>query len=743
MPRTRTRQGTAPTLLVAGTVLVGGAAAAQPANPPETAVGEAPVEQVLVTISGAERRVFDSPQAASVVSAETLRAAGPMVNLSEALSRVPGLVVANRHNLAQDLQISSRGFGARASFGVRGIRLVADGVPASGPDGQGQVSHFDLAGAERIEVLRGPFSALQGSSSGGVITVHTAAPRERRMELGSDLGSFGLVQSRLLLESPLQAGWSLRAQLSHLELEGFRPQSAAARTLGHLRLGWSGARDRVVLTLGHIDQPADDPLGLTRPQWQDNPLQTAIQAVPQATPGEADRFDTRKTVRQDQAGLQWRHRVEGAGPLAETLFSAYRGRRAVRQWQAIPVATQFNAANPSLTERHPGGVIDFERDYQGADGRLVLRWALPGRGGLQVVAGLATDQTAEDRRGFENFTGSGAMQRLGVTGRLRRDERNRVRADARYVEAELELDAGWLLQFGQREGRLAFDSRDRYVVGRNGDDSGRLAFRQRSPVAALQWRPDPRWRVHLGFGRGFESPTLAELAYRPDGEPGLNAGLRPQTSRQWELGGKWRPDGTGLALDVTVFSASTADEIGVASNAGGRSTFRNVGRTRRQGAEVELKWQLSAAWRAEGAWTVLDARHLDAFVACRGVPCVQAGELVPAGRRIAGTQPRSAYAELAWQASPRLSAAVEFWAQGRVAVNDLNADFAPGHALLAMRAQARWPLGKGHLEALARVDNVTDRCVAGSVIVNEANGRFFEPAPGRAWGLTARWSRVF
>ncbi|MEN9417034.1 MAG: hypothetical protein RI988_654 [Pseudomonadota bacterium] len=703
----------------------------------------APAERLVITASGAERRILDTPYAVGTVDAEALRAAGPMVNLSEALSRVPGVVASNRHNYAQDLQINSRGFGARASFGVRGIRLLTDGIPASGPDGQGQVSHFDLAGAQRIEVLRGPFSALYGSSSGGVISLVSAAPRERLLELGADVGSFGLAQARLRVEAPLEGGFDIRAQASRFDIDGFRPQSAASRTLGNLRLGWTGAQDRVTVLVSSIDQPAQDPLGLTRQQFDQDPGQTATQALPQAAPGQADRFDTRKTVRQDQAGLQWRHRFEGLGPLQEGRLAAYQGRRAVTQWQAIPVATQFNAANPVLTERHPGGVIDFDRRYEGLDARLSWGWLLGGEREARVVLGAATDRSEEDRRGYENFNGTGATQLLGVTGRLRRDERNRVRADDRYAQAEVDLAARWALQFGVRQSRVAFDSRDRYVSGANGDDSGSLQFRATNPVAALQWRAGDTWRLHLGVGRGFEVPTFAELAYRPDGLPGVNTALRAQTSRQWELGAKWRPAGTGLAVDLAVFEARTRDEIGVATNRGGRSTFRNVGRTTRSGAELDARWAIARDWRAQLALTVLDARYVDAFTVCRTVPCTTPDLPVPAGNRIAGTLPATAFAEVAWRLSPRVELAAEVRGQGRQPVNDVNADFAAGHALVGLRATARHPIGTGRLEALVRLDNVFDRRVAGSVIVNESNGRFFEPAPGRNALLALRWVQGF
>jgi iron complex outermembrane receptor protein len=700
-------------------------------------------ETVVITASGAERRVFDAPYAVGVVGADELRAAGPMVNLSEVLARVPGLVVNNRSNYAQDLQINSRGFGARASFGVRGLRLYTDGIPASGPDGQGQVSNFDLAGAARIEVLRGPFSALYGNSSGGVISLVSEAPRERSVTLDGDLGSDGLRQWRVGIAGPLDGGFSVRAQLSRMQTDGFRPQSSAQRTLGNVRLGWEQRQDRVVLVLNSINQPALDPLGLTREQLQADPDQTTSVALPQDSPGQADRFNTRKNTWQDQAGVSWRHRFDEGGALRESLVAAYAGKRSVTQWQAIPVATQLNATNPSLTERQPGGVIDFDRSYQGLDGRLVWRWELGDERAAQLVAGLAADDSREDRRGFENFSGVAADRLLGVTGRLRRDEANRVRSSDVYAQAEFELAPQWAATAGVRSGRVEFRSADHYIVGGNLDDSGVLAYRYTNPVAAVQWRASSELNAYISLGRGFESPTLNELAYRPDGLAGFNTDLKPQTSTQLEIGAKWRPAAWGLQVDAALFDARSVDEIGVATNRGGRSTFRNVGRTERRGAELALNARLAPTLRAQLAATLLGATYSDGFAVCASLPCITPTLPVPAGNRIAGTMARSGYAELAWTPLPSLEFATEARGQGRVPVNDVNSDFAAGFGLLALRARWQIDTGAGRLELLGRVDNAFDRRVAGSVIVNEGNNRFFEPAPGRSWLLSVRWSAPF
>jgi len=673
----------------------------------------AQTQTVVITGSLVERAIQDAPYAISVVDRDTLQQAGPMVNASEALQRVPGLVANNRSNYAQDLQISSRGFGARSTFGVRGLRIYADGIPATGPDGQGQVSNFDLAGADRIEVLRGPFSVLYGNSSGGVISIISAPVTRNEWGADLDLGSFGLRQGRLRGTALLGEGLSLRASVSDLSIDGFRPHSGADKRQANARLAWLAPRDEVAVVLGYLDQPADDPLGLTREQFELGPDQTADQAVD---------FDTRKTLSQTQLGLSWRHRFD-EGSLRETRASAYAGRRSVAQWLAIPPGAQ---ASP----RHGGGVIDFDRHYAGAD--LRARWAWDA---IDVVAGLAVDQQRDDRQGYENFVVDGTETLLGVTGTLRRDEVNRAETQDAYVQGEWTLSPAWQASFGLRHGRVDLSSDDHYLS--NGDDSGDVRMDYTNPVLGLRWHPAPGLNVHLSVGRGFESPTLTEMAYRSDGSGGFNTDLQAQTSRQVELGAKWRTD--ALGLDVTVFEARTDDEIGIASNAGGRASYQNVGRTLRRGLELGLGWRPSAAWLARLSASWLDATYRDDFLTCDGIPCTAPTAPVPAGNRIAGTPKASAFAELAW-IDPRWGeTGIEWRAVSSVPVNDRNSDFAAGYATWALRWSKAYRIGNGlELAWLARIENLADRHYAGSVVVGDANGRFFEPGAPRSGFLGVR-----
>lgn len=685
-------------------------------------------ETVVVTGSVRGQRMLEAPYAITSVDAQALHDAGPMINLSEALVRVPGLLVANRNNYAQDLQISSRGFGARAGFGVRGLRLYTDGIPATMPDGQGQVAHMDLAGASRIEVLRGPFSVLYGNSSGGVIALFTAPAAEPTAEVSVDAGSFGLRQLRGAIGTPLGQGFDLRASVSGMEIDGFRPQSAADRRLGNVRLGWQGAQDSVVVLASDHNQSAQDPLGLRPEDFAANPRQTTQAALD---------FNTRKTIRQTQAGVNWRHRFEGGdGPLRESQLMAYTGSRGVTQFLAIPTLTQRNPAVPS-SQRHGGGVIDFDRRYDGVEGRLVLGWP-----GVDVVVGAVQERQKDDRFGFENFTGDPtAPTERGVVGLPRRDETNRATTRDGFVQGEFALADTLTGTAGVRSGRVDIDVSDRYVSGLNGNDSGSLRFDYTNPVLGLRWKLTPAWVLHASAARGFESPTLGELAYTADNS-GFNNTLQGQTSRQFELGSKWR--GAGVDVDAALFLIDTDNEIGVRSNAGGRSSFQNVGRTRRYGGEVAALWQVLPSLRVQAALTLLHARYLDSFDTCTAAPCPGATPpvTVAAGNVIVGTQRAMAWGLAAWR--PGLipgELALEVRAQARTAANDVNTTFAPGFGLASLRWSHVWPLGgRDQLETLLRVDNLADRAYVGSVIVNDGNRRFFEPGSPRTVLGSVRWS---
>ena len=662
------------------------------AQQPETPVAGDPI---VVTATRTDRRALDVPASIDAIDGRRLREGQLQVNLSETLPALPGVVANNRQNYAQDLQISIRGFGARSTFGVRGIRVIVDGIPATLPDGQGQFSHVDLQSAERIEVLRGPFSALYGNSSGGVINVFTATPsgaHEGRTHVmfGSD-GTWRIGHSGGMAAGPFAATVSA----SRFETDGYREHSAARRdTLNaKLRLDLS-PRTSLTLVGNAMDMPeVQDPLGLTRAQFERDPRSVDPVAL---------QFDTRKSVDQAQAGATLEHTFGGAHAIRAT---AYGGQRGTQQYQAIPTGPQNNPL-------HPGGVIDLARAYSGLDARWTWNAQLGGRA-FSLVAGASLDRLDEDRRGFQNFVGSA----VGILGALRRDEDNRVTDTGYYAQAEWEFAPAWRLLAGVRTSRVQFRSEDRYVTAANPDDSGSVSFRATTPVAGINWRVAPGLSVYAAAGRGFETPTTNELAYRTGGQTGLNFDLQPAKSDNVELGTKLASN--GWRATVAVFRIATENEIVVQSNIGGRTTFRNAGQTRREGIELQAEREWSRfGITASATW--LDAMYREGF----------AGN---AGNRIPGIPRETAWLELRWRPADAWMAALETRHAGRVHVNDANIDTAPAYTAASLRLQYTHRAGRFVMRPFLRVDNIADRRYAGSVIVNEGNSRFFEPAPGRTW----------
>ena len=671
---------------------------------------------VVVTATRTETPAFDVPASIDRIDGDDVRSGRAQVNISESLGGVPGLQARDRQNYAQDVQISVRGFGARSTFGIRGVRLYVDGIPATLPDGQGQITNVELGSVDHIEVLRGPFSALYGNSSGGVIQVFTeearGAPRVgTSVSSGSEgLFRFGVKASGTNGTYDTGGEFGYLVGGSRFHTDGYRDHSAAERRLSNAKLTLHpDADDKFTLVANSVALPqAQDPLGLTRAQ---------VEANPRGVDPSALSFDTRKTVNQTQGGLTYAHRINPASSLQ---LMAYAGHRGTEQFQSIPVATQGNPL-------HPGGVISLGRDYQGLD----VRWTLKTQwldAPLTLVSGLNYDALTEQRQGYQNFIGT----TLGVRGALRRNETNDVSNGDGYVQASWQPSPRWSLNAGLRHSSVRFSSADAYIVGTNPDDSGGVKYSANLPVLGVVFAVSDDLHLYATAGRGYETPTLNELAYRPGGQTGLNFGLQPARSNSIEAGLKSRLAGWG-ELTAALFQTGTDDEIVTQTNVGGRSTFQNAGATRRRGAELGWSAGYLENLRAQLALTVLDATYRDGFSTCTVTPCATPNQAIPGGNRIPGIARGTAFASLGWAPVAGWVGGIEWRVLSRVYVNDLNSDSAAGYGTAAANAGYLWRGGAWELGSFVRVDNLLDRRYVGSVIVNEGNSRFFEPAPGRTW----------
>jgi len=654
-----------------------------------------PLDTVVISATRGEVAAFAAPAAITAIDANVIRSAGPLVNLSEALVRVPGLTVLNRQNYAQDLQLSIRGFGSRSTFGIRGVRVIVDGIPATMPDGQAQASNVSLATAERIEVLRGPLALLYGNAAGGVVQVFTqAGAPEPTATLSASAAPY---DAHRVGASFAAASGEHRYTIdaSRFETDGYRDHSAARRDQLNAKWSWQLApATRLDTVVNVLDQPdALDPLGLTRAQWEASPRQAPAIAFTQ---------DSGKSVRQKQAGWVLEHALASDTTLTAR---AYLGERDLDNKLSTPLAAQLPASSS-------GGIVVFGRQYAGTALQLARRFVLGDAVSARLVAGIEHDRMADDRQGYLNDA--------GVRGALRRDEDDRVANTDVLLQASADFGERWSAVAGVRSSRVRFETRDRYIAPGNPDDSGTLEYRATNPVAGLTWHAARELNVYANVGRGFETPTFTELAYRNNAS-GLNTDLKASRSTHAEAGAKWRSD-SGHGVEAALFDVKTRDEIVVDTNVGGRSTFRNAGNTARRGVEIAYSGQWTQELRAAVSLTALRARFDN-------------------GNRLPGTPERSAFAELVYAPAPGVHAAVEMVHVGRIFVNDANEDCAPAATLVNLRAGLRRRLGALEIEPLLRLENATNRRYAGSVIVNEANRRFFEPALPRTWlaSLTARY----
>ena len=438
-------------------------------------------------------------------------------------------------------------------------------------------------------------------------------------------------------------------------------------------------------------------MGLTREQMN----QDREQAVDRA-----HTYDTRKSVSHQQGGVVLNHRLNGHD---QVRLMAYGGHRAVVQY--LPFGGSFGLSS--------GGVVDLNRSFDGLDARWTRDTSAASRP-LRFTLGMNYDNLWEHRRGYVN--------NLGTKGELRRDEMDRVFDFDQYAQGQWDVTKRWSLTAGVRHSTVHFISNDHYVTSTNPDDSGSLDFSSTDPVLGVLFHLTPAVNLYASYGQGFETPTFAELAYRPDGSTGLNTDLKPSTSQNYEMGVKAFL-GLQTRIDLAVFHIDTSDDIVVDRSSNGRTTYRNAANTRRDGAELTVDTSFGHGLDASLAYSYIDARFAG-------------GELD--GNRLPAVPASSLYAELGWTYQPLgFHTAVGAQVRSKVYVDDTNSASAGGFGVVNWRASfdqkfARWSVGEW-----ARVDNVFNREYVGAVIVGDSNGRYYEPAPGRNYMVGVKGSYAF
>ena len=679
-----------------------------------TSLGLAPafaqqLEEVVISASRAEMRSFDAPAAVQRIDRQAIEGGGPQINLSESLVRAPGLTILERQNYAQDLQISIRGFGARSAFGVRGIRLLIDGIPATTPDGQGQSSSVSLTSTDRIEVLRGPLAQLYGNSSGGVIQAFTKdASKVPTVGYQYYLGSYGMHRADYQFSDTID-GYGLVADYGTFSTSGYRANSAAERNQFNGKLSFEpNEQTKVNVVFNRFDMPlAQDPLGLTRKQLTDDPAQAGNNAVSTAT---------RKTVLQNQLGSSLKYLLDADSSVTAR---AYYGTRDNLQFLATSTWV-------GLSRTYYGTGLQYNGRYQWGDTPV------------ELVSGYEFDRSSENRTGGKTNASNNKL-----AGSLTRDEDNQAQNSDFFAQATAHVSEQISLVGGVRQSNVAFISNDNYLTDKN-DGSGSARFSATSPVLGVTWHASNNLNLYANYGKGFESPTLAEMAYSGATAPValFNPLLNASSSQHYEIGAKWIPMRNNR-VDFAIYQIDSSDEIVTAASVSGQTSYKNAPGTSRTGWELASTSQLSDHISASLSASSIDAKYSQTFKS--GTTTIASGNKIP------GIPDSSTFAEIAWASeafTPQAKSlmgtrmALEWQQVGRIFADDLNSDSAEGRSIFNLALSQSWLWNQGRVSLYGRVNNISDVRYVGSVIVNQSainavtkkpDPQFFEPAMPQNW----------
>jgi len=648
-------------------------------------------EEVVVFATRIPTDITDLPFAAGRVGREEIQLARQQLGLDEALATIPGLFFQNRYNFAQDLRISIRGFGARANFGIRGIRIFADDIPLTLPDGQGSVDAIDLGSAEQIEVIRGPFSAVYGAASGGVINIHTEDGPETPFVSGRlNLGSYGYrqVQAKTGGEN---GPWNWLANVSSTRLDGYRDHSEYRSDLlnGKLRYQINDG-SRLTLLINAVDQPeAQDPGGLNAREAAGDRRQAAPRNL---------LYNAGETLDQQTLGLTWHKDVN---------------EKQVLMLRTYFVSRDFNNRLPfAVNSNGQGGSVDLDRIFAGLGGNYLWTTDLDGDPGgrtNQFVLGFDYDAQRDLRQRFAN--------NQGTLGDLTTNQDEDVSTSAIYAEDVWYITRNLALTLGARYDDVDYEVTDRT----GGGGSGQADFTQFSPMAGLLWSIRPGMNLYGNISRAFDPPTSTELA-NPEGPTGFNQDLDPQTATNYELGIK------GLLVararyELALFHIDVKDAIVPFELAGsGQSFFENAGRSTHRGLEAAVSMELLKGLTGSATYTWSDFTF-DEFPGVDGE--------VFSGNRIPGIPEHLINIDLAWSHSSGFYAGWDLLYVGSFFADNANEVETDDYLVSNLRAGYRRAGEHWEISPFVGVNNLFDEKYIGNVRLNASFGRYYEPAPER------------
>ena len=631
--------------------------------------------------------VLTSPAAVDVTEARDIQQGRAKAQLDAALNRTPGVYANNGSNFAQNLRISIRGFGARSAFGVRGVKVLVDGIPETLADGQAQTDTIDLGAVERLEVIRGPFSALYGNATGGVVDITTTTPASGPVDRGElTVGSHGY--RRIEAATAHERGdWGYALTASQLDIEGYRAHSEVKKQqlTGKLerRVGTTGTLRLITRVLDAPDTL--DPGGVTLEQAQSD----------QRSARDANlAFDARQSAEQQTIGLVYEDQLAQNQSYQANLFYSHRD-----FIQYLP----FEDA----------GVVAYERDFFGGGLQTTRFDTLSGHEN-QIVAGIDAQIQQDARTRYDNIAGD--------RGALGLDEDQQATSIGVFAQNVFSISSDLELTTGLRYDYLDFDIDDAFVTATDPNDSGSRTYHEVSANAGLSYAWAERQRVYANVANAFESPTFTEFA-DPAGNGGFNSELDPQKAVQYEIGAKGEI-GTRTRYQISAFWIDVRDELVVFNDDGRRDFYQNSGKSRRQGLEAKLEYAVNDELSAMAAYTLADYEYRE-FVDDGGVDY--------AGNAIPGLPEERLFAEVAWRDSDVGYATLDMRYAGSFYADNANTAKIDNAWIFNGRVGKTIDAGDDNLTVYFGIDNMFDEVYFDNIRINAFGGRYYEPAPDRTF----------
>ncbi len=661
-----------------------------------SAGGAEELDEIEVRATRMQKPIREIPAAVSAIAKESIQLGRQQLGLDESLAAIPGLFMQDRYNFAQDLRIAIRGFGARSNFGIRGVKILVDGIPESLPDGQGQSDGIDLGSAERIEVIRGPSSSLYGNASGGVISITSErGPADPFVETRLSVGDFDF--TKVQLKAGGDTGrLNYLLNVSDMQYDGYRAHSETEDTSLNARLVYAiDDESELGVVVNVTDQPlANDPGGIDLAQAQAAPTSARQRNVD---------FNSGEALDQQRIGLSYtksigdRHEIQARNHYV---------------WRDFENRLPFTG----------GGAVRFDRFFVGGGASYTYRGEVGGRPN-NVIVGLDIDRQDDERKRFDN--------NMGVLGDLTFDQTELVTNIGLFLQNEFVVSDALSLTAGLRYDEVEFEVEDKFLG--DGDDSGKRTLSETSPMLGVVYSPSEATSIYATFSTSFETPTTTEFA-NPSGAGGFNPNLDPQIAENFEVGIRGSI-GQRSSYELALFTIDVDDELipfELASQPG-RDFFSNAGKSSREGAEIAFASEPFDGLTISLAYTISDF-VFDRFIDDNGNDF--------SGNEIPGVPDDLFRGEVLYRHPSGFFGAIDVLDVGDFHVNNANTVVNEPYTVVNLRAGfSDLTFGAWTLSPFIGVNNLGDEEYAANIRINAFGGRYYEPAPDRHFygGLGIRY----